>query len=102
MLHEHDEEGAAMTTKRAHDPTLEAEVERAMKPYKKLLPPHMQAAFRDNLRRALTEHPKGKALLDRVRPPPIVTQSGDRVKEGASVPEEAQAASGGDKDGGRR
>jgi hypothetical protein len=83
-----------MTAKRAHDPVLEAEVERAMKPYKKL-PRHIQAAFRDNLVRALTEHPKGKALLNSVRPPPIVAESGTQPKEGAEEPAPQQATSSG-------
>jgi hypothetical protein len=92
-----------MTTKRAHDPVLEAEVERAMKPYKKLLPPKMQAVFRENLVRALTQDPKGKALLDKVRPGPLVTESGKVLKEGAEAQDSERAASSGEPPrGGRR
>ena len=99
-----------MTTKQAHDPVLEAELDRAMKPYNHL-PRAMRKAFRDNLRRALTEDPKGKALLDRVRPPPIVTESGDVPKEGAEDAASERAVSnetprgggpGGGPGGGRR
>lgn len=49
------------------DPVLAAELNRALAPYKNLVPAEMLAHFRENLRRALTEDPAGKKLLDRVR-----------------------------------
>ena len=70
-----------------NDPVLAAELNRALAPYRNLVPPEMLEVYRDILRMSLTEHPVGKALLDRVkaieRKPP--SQSGEETKEGANV-----------------
>jgi hypothetical protein len=50
------------------DPTLEAELDRALAPYAELLPPEMLAHLREALGDALTTHPVGLSLLERVRP----------------------------------
>ena len=69
------------------DPVLAAELNRALAPYRTLVPPEMLEVYRDILRHSLTENPVGKALLDRVkaieRKPP--SQSGEEAKEGANV-----------------
>jgi hypothetical protein len=69
------------------DPILRAELDRALAPYKKLVPPKMLEVMRENLRHALTEHPVGKALVDRVRQverkPPTTT--GEALKPEAEA-----------------
>jgi hypothetical protein len=65
------------------DPVLEAELERALDPYRGVLPADLFAELRASLADALTTHPVGKALLDRVRPPPGQQKSGPRAKPGA-------------------
>jgi len=57
------------------NPVLEAELTRAMAPYKGVLPDDVFAEFRDALEDALTTHPVGSLLLKRVRPPPQVDGS---------------------------
>jgi hypothetical protein len=66
------------------DPTLEAELDRALDPYRELVPPDLLAAMRETLADALTTHPVGARLLARVRPPPVVAQSGDVEAGGAA------------------
>ena len=70
------EEDSAMTEPPA-DPALEAELDRALEPYRDLLEPDLLAAMRETLADALTTHPVGSRLLARVRPPPTVARSGD-------------------------
>lgn len=65
------------------DPTLHAELERALEPYRELLPPEMLEHFRETLADALTTHPVAARLLERVRPPPVVAISGEAEKVGA-------------------
>jgi hypothetical protein len=69
------------------DPVLAAEMERALRPYEGLVPPQMLLVLRDILRNALTEHPVGRTLLDRVRAlervPP--SKSGAETKPGLKV-----------------
>ena len=67
------------------DPVLEAELDRAIEPYRALLPPELLAELRESLADALTTHPVGRSLLDRVRPQPVVESSGPRPKEGAGA-----------------
>lgn len=66
-----DEAGATLDA----DPALEAELDRAMAPYEKLLSSAMAAAFRETLRDALLFHPVGRRFLNRVRPVPALVQS---------------------------
>jgi len=66
-----------VSTPRAKDPVLEAEIERALAPYIALVPSEMLAIMRAELERALTNDPVGQSLLKQVRPPPTVDQSGD-------------------------
>ena len=66
-------------------------------PATKAIPKEMLPFFRDNLARALTEDPVGKALLDRTRPRPVLAESGDVAKEGAAEDDDDKAVS----DGGR-
>lgn len=75
----------------AADPDLEAEIERALAPYRDLLPPERLADFRAELEDALRTHHVGKRLLDATRPPPVVTRSGDRPVEGALDDASAEA-----------
>jgi len=82
------------------DPLIAAELERALAPYKKLVPPKMLEIYRGILRDALTQHPVGKALVDRVRdlerrPRPM---SGEKTKEGVVVAESAKSAEAADKE----
>ena len=60
-------------------PLLEAEVERALAPYRALLTPELLEVFRDELILALIEDPAGAALLQRVRPVAMVSVSGPRA-----------------------
>jgi hypothetical protein len=68
------------------DPTLEAELDRALDPYRELLPPDLLAAMRETLADTLTTHPVGARLLARVRPPPVVVHSGDAEVAGVEPP----------------
>src|SRR5262245_2801914 len=69
----------------AEDPVLEAELDRALRPYRDLLPPEMLRHFRETLADALTTHPVGSRLLERVKPPPVVAKSGDVDEDGNPV-----------------
>ena len=65
------------------DPALRAELERALEPYREVLPPEMLQHFRETLADALTTHPVAARLLERVRPPPVVDASGELERAGA-------------------
>ena len=60
------------------DPIVAAEVERAIAPYERILPPDVVLTMREILEHALTSHPVGMALVDRVRPRQVDKQSGPR------------------------
>lgn len=49
------------------DPTLAAEVEHAIAPYRGLVPPEMLDVLRDIAVLAYTEHPAGQRILDTIR-----------------------------------
>jgi hypothetical protein len=72
-----------MPRKPTGDAVLEAEIERAMRPYRALLPAEMQEVFEDILVMAYTEHPAGQRILGRLRPHAEPGGSGRRaiVKE---------------------
>lgn len=63
------------------DSILKAEVERAVAPYRRILPPEAVAAMSEALEHILLTHPVGAALLDRVRPQAAPDRSGTKVKE---------------------
>lgn len=58
------------------DPIVAAEVERAIAPYERLFPPDVVLTMREILEHALTSHPVGMALVDRVRPRQARDRSG--------------------------
>ena len=72
------------------DPFLEAELERALAPYRALLPPEMLVVFRETLSDALTTHPVGSRLFDRTRPHDITQTSEMREKAGSEGFETAE------------
>lgn len=74
------------------DALLDAQVERAMAPYRDMLPPEALAEMRDALSDFLATHPAALRLMARLRPPPAVQFSGpvehhdnDAEREPASV-----------------
>lgn len=71
------------------DPALRAELERALEPYRELLPPEMLQHFRETLADALTTHPVAARLLERVRPQPVVVASGELDETGAPAGSDA-------------
>ncbi|MEJ7732987.1 MAG: hypothetical protein WKG00_27795 [Polyangiaceae bacterium] len=60
------------------DPTVIAQVERALAPYKDLLTPALLAVFREELEHALTTDPIAVDMVKRLRPAPVVQRSGER------------------------
>jgi hypothetical protein len=66
------------------DPFIEAEIERAIAPYRALLAPDALDEFRDALRDALTAHPVAVDLVGRLRPRAAVAESGDVVAGGST------------------
>ncbi len=54
---------------------LEKEIERAMAPYKALLPPEALEEFREQLAHALLSHPVGSSYFHRSKPqvPPMIS-----------------------------
>jgi len=65
------------------DPFLAAEIERAVAPYRRLFPEEVIATMEEILQHALTTHPVGAALLDRVRPRIAPDRSGAQPKDDA-------------------
>jgi hypothetical protein len=74
---------------------LEAEIERALTPYRDLVTPELLEIMRGELERALTKDPVGQALLKQVRPPPVVDQSGDVATREAEASPARKADRGG-------
>lgn len=68
-----------------HDTVLDAQVERALDPYRRILSPATLEVFRAFLADALITHPVGSRLLDRVRPRVAPLQSGDMPKHQLGV-----------------
>lgn len=58
------------------DPLLEAQIERAMAPYQRMLPPGALAEMRELVSDFLATHPAAVRLMARLRPPPTVDVSG--------------------------
>ncbi len=69
----------------AEDSFLEAELDRALRPYTPLVPGEALALYRELLGDFLTTHPVGMRLLDRARPRPAAARSTDVAKEGADL-----------------
>jgi len=80
---------AKMSGERASNPVLDATVERALAPFRGLLPPEVLEEFRDTMADALTEHPVSKELLNRLRERRVPDESGDEPALGASAAEGA-------------
>lgn len=59
------------------DPVLEAEVERALLPYRSLLPPELLEEMQRLLRLGATTHPYPTQLMRQIRPPANVEESGE-------------------------
>ena len=57
------------------DTILHRAVERALRPYRDLLPPDALEALREQLFEDLAEHPVTTNLVRRLRPPPAVPES---------------------------
>lgn len=72
------------TSERLEDPILAAEIERAVAPYRALFPAEAIATIEDILEHALTTHPVGAALLDRMRPRAAPDRSGAQAKDGGA------------------
>ena len=70
------------------DPALEAELDRALAPYRDLVSAEDLAMLREELEEALTQHHVGKALMSASRPRAVTQQSGDRVVEGNNFGDE--------------
>ena len=75
------------------DPVLDAELARALDPYRALLSPELFAELEETLADALTTHPVGSRLLDRLRPPPALVASGEVEKDG-QAPSDADEVEG--------
>lgn len=59
------------------DPLLEEKLDRALAPYVDLLPPEVLAQLREDLGDFATTHPEMARMLARLRPPPVVAESGE-------------------------
>jgi len=66
------------------DPVLAAEVQRAVEPYRRIFPAEVISIMEEILEHALTTHPVGVELLDRVRPRATREHSDKRAKNGAA------------------
>ena len=66
------------------DPELDAEVERALAPYKHLVPPDVLQTMRETLTDMLLTHPVGEILMKQSRRSSSHDPSGTRLKGSAS------------------
>ncbi len=62
------------------DPELDAEVERALAPYSRLVPPDVLQTMRETLADMLASHPVGAVLMNQSRQPTQHDPSGTRLK----------------------
>lgn len=74
------------------DPVLVAEVQRAIEPYRRMFPPEVVLVMEEILEHALTTHPVGVKLLDRVRPRAARERSDTRPKDGVAEAAPARLA----------
>ena len=84
------------------DPVLEAQLDRAFSlvACDELVPPEMVTVFRNYLRDVLMTHPVGSLMLDRIRPRPAPSESGDVNKPGSLHDEASEEAAPTKKQGG--
>lgn len=73
------------------DPIVVAHVERALAPYRDLLPQEDLAACEEVLVMMLTTHPEIAPMVDRLRRAPVVQRSGTRPRDAARPAQEAAA-----------
>ena len=78
-------ERAMKTASNPVDPIVAAEVKRALAPYEGIHPPDVLATMAEILEHALTTHPVGTALVDRVRPRVSPSQSATVAKDEESA-----------------
>jgi hypothetical protein len=64
--------------------TMQAEIDLALEPYKKLAPAKLLPVLRESLERALRTHPVPRQLLKAFAPKRVDTVSGDRPVGGAA------------------
>ena len=76
--------------------TMQAEIELALEPYRKIAPAALIPTLREGLERALRTHPVPRQLLRAFAPRPAGIVSGDAPVGGAH---DAAEKAGGDKDG---
>jgi hypothetical protein len=83
-----------MASQPPEDPLLLDIIERALSPYKELLPAETLAAMRAEMADAMASYPYPAALLRKLRPPPVVQKSSTRPIDdrAASGPAEANGA----------
>jgi hypothetical protein len=70
------------------DPTVLAQIERALAPYRALVTPDLLEVFREELEHALTTDPLAVEMVKRLRPPPVVQRSGERDADGLPAGDE--------------
>jgi hypothetical protein len=83
------------------DPFIEAQIERALAPYRRLLPPEDLAYFRDELLLIMETHPAVFRLVDRMRGRDVES-SGKVDRFATPVPAESETRPVRAKPGGRR
>lgn len=66
------------------DPSVEATIQRAMRPYLGVLPPAGLQTMRDALVEALTTHPVAVEATEALRKQAVAAGSGTRVRDGAT------------------
>jgi hypothetical protein len=65
-----------------HDAFVEEHVERALAPYREVMPPEVLSAFADELRIFFLTHPVAERMLSRIRPRGVIAASDDVKKPG--------------------
>ncbi|XXT16366.1 hypothetical protein WME94_39655 [Sorangium sp. So ce429] len=84
------------------DPIVLAHVERALAPYRGLLPPEAREACEEVLVMVLTTHPEVAPMVNRLRRAAAVQRSGTRPRDAAPPAREAAAPAARSRHGGRR
>jgi len=67
--------------------TVEAAIERALAPLKRLVPARTLEKIREEMREYATTHPYPVALLGLIGPEPVVLKSGDPEAQAEAAPE---------------
>lgn len=84
------------------DPIVVAQVERALAPYRGLLPPEAREACEEVLVMVLTTHPEVAPMVNRLRRAVAVQRSGPRPREAAPPARNVAMSMGRSRHGGRR